>query len=553
MVDMAMTATIRGLLAALLIAGISGLIYSINLERPPHHDELYHMLAARGVLATGEPSIGEEGRYWRGYALTWLVAQSVAAFGDTMTAGRLPAVIGMVLLVALLFTFLRREAGAPAAWIGAGLFAVSPFAIELGQFVRFFSLQCLAFFAGAWLVYAALRAPWSLRRILVMAAPAVAALAIAVYFQPTSLFGIVGLGLWGSAALLLPWLHDAGTAPSRKRQALLLLFAVGVLSLAAIVFSGLYQLLWSDYRTTSLFNEATVNHFWFYHVWLVLYYPTLWTLSGIIVIFAFIKNPRLTLFLLSIFVIGFILNSFAARKSMRYIAYALPFLFALWGVGLAYLLSHGVGLAGWLRERVADRFTLLKGGTARFAARALLVLGVLFVVLANPAWLRSVTLLASITVPPELPPTRWDLAAPVLGPVVETTDAVVTTSELGMLYYYGRADYVLSANKFHELPAERRRPFGRDVRTDLPVIVEPADLERVMNCHPTGVVVMLAEHWLDGGRILPAVAATADLVMARTRPLELPPRSRIRAFVWDNQGQHDNCADLPPPRARTMD
>ena len=143
----------RAGLSAVLLGLASLLLYTINIERAPHHDELYHILAAEGLLATGEPSIGEAGRYWRGYPVTWLVAQSFALFEPGLAAARLPAVLFMAGLVVLLFLFLHREAGALAAWLGAGLFAISPFAIELAQFVRFYSLQSLLFFAAAWIVY----------------------------------------------------------------------------------------------------------------------------------------------------------------------------------------------------------------------------------------------------------------------------------------------------------------------------------------------------------------------------------------------------------------
>jgi 4-amino-4-deoxy-L-arabinose transferase-like glycosyltransferase len=122
--DATLTSSLRYWLAPVLIGIASLLIYSINLEKPPHHDELYHMLAAKGLLATGEPAIGEDGRYWRGYPWTWLVARSFELFGESLSAGRLPSVVLMAALVVLLFEFLRREAGGTAAWLRFGDAAV---------------------------------------------------------------------------------------------------------------------------------------------------------------------------------------------------------------------------------------------------------------------------------------------------------------------------------------------------------------------------------------------------------------------------------------------
>ena len=113
-----------------------------------HPDEYYHILAAQGLLATGEPRIAE-GIYTRVYLHTWLVAQSFALFGESLAASRVPSLLATAALVVVMFVWLRREAGNLAAWIGAGLFAISPFAVDVAQFCRFYALQALAMFVTA--------------------------------------------------------------------------------------------------------------------------------------------------------------------------------------------------------------------------------------------------------------------------------------------------------------------------------------------------------------------------------------------------------------------
>jgi hypothetical protein len=523
-------------------------LYSINLERPAHSDEFYHLLAARGLLETGEPAIGATGQYWRGFPLTWLVAQSFALFGDSVAAGRLPSIVITAALVAALFLFLHREAGARAAWLGAGLYAVSPFAISIAQFVRFYSVQCLVFFIAAWLVYSMLRPPFRLARIAPLGLLASLLLGVAIYFQPTTYFGIIGLALWGTGVVALPWLTDNQVPRARKRQVIFGLVAIALLVLAGLWFSGVFVTLWEDhYRATALFNRAQADHFWYYHAWYVLFYPTLWTLSGLLAVLAWIKAPRITSFLLAIFALGFLLNSFAGAKNMRYIAYAEPFLFALWGIGLAALWTIAGEAAGRLREQLAGSgFSLLPPPLAGRAATTILVLAGFFTILANPAWLRSVTLIADITVPPELPPTRWDAAAPALAPWLEQVEAVVTTDELGMLYFYDRADYMLNASRFQELPAGDLQPFGRDARTSVPVIDDVASLEAIMDCHASGLFIVPSGHWIDGARPEGYVSAVAELILARTERLALPPDSHLAAFVWHDVASPD-CA-VPPDR-----
>lgn len=542
-----MNITFRKYTSALALFIISLMVYSINLERAAHPDEFYHLLAARGLLQTGEPAIGETGHYWRGLPLTWLVAQSLDLFGDSLTAGRLPSVVMTAILVTLLFLFLHREVGTRAAWLGAGLFATSPFAIGIAQFVRFYSVQCLLFFVAAWLVYIMMGRPWRPRRMLPLAILAASLLAAAVYFQPTTLFGIVALALWTASVIALPWLMDGNVPGRRKRTISIAIIALALVTLASLWLSGALAALWHNYRTTALFNLAEADRFWYYHAWYVLFYPTMWTLSGFLTVFALVKAPRPTLFLLTIFIVGFLLNSFAARKSIRYIAYAQPFLFAIWGVGLAAVWTMASDAMDRLKgQLISESFNLLSPVAARRVAGTILFLAGLFTVLANPAWIRSVTQIADITVPPELPPTRWDAAAPVLDPWLEQVDAVVASNELGLLYYYGRADYLLSASKLQEQPKDERQPFVRDLRTSVPIIDDPAGLEAIIDCHASGLFIIESGHWLGGSRLRNDVREVADLVLARMEPLELPWRSHLKAFVWEGAANPD-CA-VPPDR-----
>ena len=208
--------SMAGWLAPLALFAAACLLYSINLGRMAHPDEFHHILAAQGLLATGEPRIAE-GVYTRVYLQTWLVAKSFSLFGDSLAAARVPSLIATALLVATLFAWLRREAGPLAAWIGAVLFGTSPFAVDMAQFCRFYAMQSLAMFVTAIVVYAAVKAPsdppW---RRLALLALALAPLMLAVYLQPTSLLGSLGLGLWAVVAIGLPWLADPGVPRTRK-------------------------------------------------------------------------------------------------------------------------------------------------------------------------------------------------------------------------------------------------------------------------------------------------------------------------------------------------
>lgn len=531
---------------AVLLALAILLVYSINLDRLPHNDELYHMLAAKGLLETGEPAIGENGRYWRGYPLTWLVAQSIDLLGPGLPAGRLPAVLLMTAGVVVLFLFVWGAAGRLAAWLTTLLFALSPFAIDIAQFVRFYSLQCLVFLIGAWAVYGLMRDPWPPWRGLLLAALALAAFAFATYLQPTTLIGILGIGTWMALAILVPWLVRPSVPPRRKLAVIGALVAGGLLVLAALWAAGVLAPALETYRATPLFNTHLRNVYWFYFQWYFLYYPTLWTSIGILAALALTVQPRLAGFAITVFGVSFVLSSFAGPKSLRYIVYAQPFLFIIWGLGLAGLIGWLRGRFGPLRAALTRAFALLPEAAAHRLAGILLVIAVALTALANPAWVRSAAMLAGITLPGEISPTDWAAAEPYLRPALDSADILVTTEELAPLYYYGRADLLLSATRFRELMDPDRPPFSADPRTGVPTIDEAADLVRVIDCYPNGLLLTQAKHWGPGARLRDAEVEA--LLREHAEPLPLPPRTALLAFTWthpDGAGRARSCPSLP--------
>jgi hypothetical protein len=522
----------------------AALLYSINLGRMQHPDELHHILAARGMLATGEPRIAE-GLYTRGLLFTWLVAQSFALFGESLSAARLPSLLAMAALVPALFVWLRREAGALAAWIGAGLFAVSPFAVDMAQFSRFYALQMLGFFLAAILTYGAVEAGPPLRR-LGLALGALAALMLAATLQPTTLLGLAGLGLWLAGVLLLPVLLDPGIPARRKLWLLGGLLGLSLLLVLALAASGMLAELWRLYRFAPLFNRSDSNEFWYYHAWYSLLYPSLWPATGLLAITALAAWPRPASLLLSVFAVGFLLNSFAASKSLRYITYAQPFLFGLWGMGLAALAA---GLGRFLADLRARLGLALAGAPgAEAIARGLVVAALAFLVLANPAWLRSATLLAGIAVPPEKPSTNWPAARAALLPWLERADVVVSNEELGTLYFLGRYDIRYSASKLEELPPGQQHDFGIDPRTGRPVIASNEALEKLFQCYDTGLFVGPVA---DFGVAHKMSLEMERLIAAYAKPVELPRESRVYAYAWQRppgQPKPAACAALPPIR-----
>jgi hypothetical protein len=518
---------------ALFLLGLA--LYSINLDKPPRFDELYHMLGARGYLEHGEPRIAE-GAYERARYFTAAIALLFRAFGESFVVGRLPAVVCTSLLVAFLFTWVRGVAGLQAAWFAAIAFLISPFATQIAQEVRFYAPFTLFFWLGAMAVYAASTAErLSLGRLAWFSLAAAVCLGSALYLQPLTLIGILGLSLWLGIQVGLPWLR---TVPRGYALVALALAILAVALMGFVRISPLNELL-HRYRWTPLFDAATQDQFWFYHQWLNFYYPTLWPLFPLAAFMALAHRARPALFCLCVFVVALLLLSFGGSKSLLYATFALPFLFVLWGMAFAYVWAR---LRGFVLDVINSALRGLGISPSPAMTTVLLSATVGFVLLANTATIRTATMLAGIAVPPERPYPRWWDAAEALEPWLSQASIVITASELDALYYLGEYDILLEKSRISEQPPPSVE-FGQDQRTGRPIVSTPESVDRIISCFPDGVIVTDDFRWRRPAYI---DDATADLIVRRTEPIPLPSETRILAFHWANRGVRTSpdCADL---------
>jgi hypothetical protein len=518
---------------ALFLIGLA--LYSINLDKPPRFDELYHMLAARGYLEHGEPRIAE-GVYTRARYFTAVVALLFDAVGESFVVARLPAVVCGSLLVASLFAWVRSVAGQMAAWFAAIAFLISPFAAQVSQEVRFYAPFSLFFWLGAIAVYAAgTQEQVSLARLAWLTLAAVVCLGGALYLQPLALIGVIGLGLWLGMQVGLPWLRATSVGYGRIGIAL----AIVVAALVGLAQIWTPSELLQRYRETPLFDAATRDHFWFYHQWLNLYYPTLWPLFPLAALAALASRPRPALFCLCVFVVAFLALSFGGPKATLYMTFVLPFLFVIWGMAFAYVWS---GVRGFVSEVTNGALRGLGIPPLPAIKTALIAATVAFVLLANTATIRTATMLAGVAVPPERPYPRWWDAAEVLKPLLSQASVVITSSELDALYYLGDYDILLEKSRMSEQPPPAAE-FDRDPRTGRPIVSTRESVDRIMRCFPNGLIIIDDFRWRNSAYL---DDATADLIVQRTEPIPLPTGSRILAFHWTN-GENDAseaCTDL---------
>jgi 4-amino-4-deoxy-L-arabinose transferase-like glycosyltransferase len=523
------------------IAAIALAVRAAHLgSATPTYDEFYHLLAARGWLISGSFSIGD-GYYDRAILFTRIVAESLRMFGDTMIAGRIPAMLAGTLWVVAVFVWTRRLAGAVAAWVAALLLALDPVAIHLSQWVRFYTLHGLLVWLGAACVYQLVTEPFRFRRAALLALFAGVSLAIATHLMATTLIAVGGLGAW-AAAMLLPRLPALSSQRPELRWFLVLVGLVLVASVVWLITSGTAAGHWQVYRRVLPWSEpGTTGNRWYVY-WLGSQYPVLWVLFPIAAVFAISRFTRLAIFALWMFGSAFVIISFGGSKADRYLYFAMPFFFLLWGLALATLLPALLSAAERGLETIAGRH--LSPWLRRATAVALAAITILFAASQTGALRTSLRLVFPGGGERPYRMADWPLALSELRPLVDSADVVVSSYLLKPIYYLGRGDVTLSRTEVAELETMLGHPaeFTIDPSTGRPAISTPESLRRVMDCYESGVV-LTEEYHLN--RAILVTEETTAFLFANTTEFPMPPDSWVRAFRWRHSVSPEG-AECPP-------
>ena len=488
-------------------------------------DEFYHLLAGQGWLETGTFRIAD-GTYERAPLYTLMVAGLLWLGDGSPAVVRLLSALAGAGLIALLFAWVRHVAGPVAAWVAAGFGILWPEGIFLSQYVRFYTLHGLLFFAGAVAVFHATDPDRRIGGRAALGLGALAAFGLATHFTPLTAVGLAPLGLWaGLVFVARPLLARRGGG-----IVLLGLVAAGLVAAAALWALGPLREAWEMFRFAPDWAARWQNEVTYYHARLRDDYPSVWPLTLFAVPVAVAYRPRAGLFV-SIMALGILaLQSLGGMKALRYAYYGMPFLFAVWGIAAAAL--AGPALRGIDRMAATTAGTVLPAAWTRIAGRILLAAAAGLVLVSNRVLDDVATLLRDG--PPPEHGMDWTAAEAPLAPVLAEADVVATSKELQALYHYGRADVIASASRLSELPEQA--PFSTDPRTGLPVIGDAAAMARLMGCTADGLL------------LTPTVQTdTADAFLATPpagttlRRVDLPGTTGLYAVTWATARPGGDC------------
>jgi 4-amino-4-deoxy-L-arabinose transferase-like glycosyltransferase len=523
-----------------LVALIALAVRLVDLDFAPFIDELHHVMAARSLLETGSPNIHEGAPYLRGAVFTYLVAGFFAVFGESLVVGRLPSVLAGALLVSLLFAWLRAEAGRTAAWTGALLLCFAPIALYMSQWVRFYSLHALLFWLAAFGVYHLATRSFHARRWAGIAAASVTALLLAYSLQITTLGGVAGLMLF---ATLVGAPRIGGILRRHRRGRL-------IAGTAAVVVAGVLVALWLLGVAAWLRGRMVRLDVWaleqaantrFYHWLFAESYDVLWTLFPLAVLVALSRRWKLGLLFACVFAVILAVHSISAWKSERFIYFAMPAFFALWGMAVGEVLPRL-----WAHLLGASRAVLptASSSLAKAAVAVALALALAFAVASIPAYRYTRQIIVhgdSWARPAGHLGERyrghpdWAAAAVRLAPLSDSVRVVIGQPDMKLVYYLGDVDYVLYASYLvasmtSDGTLDMRPEFTAWRKVGRPLVSEPESIEAIMRCYATGLIVAEEHVWGWRGGV---PRETADFIEKNANSLDLPEELKILAFLWE--------------------
>jgi 4-amino-4-deoxy-L-arabinose transferase-like glycosyltransferase len=497
-----------GLLGAVVLAvGASWII-----DHRPMYDELLHVLAARGVMQTGEPAIAG-GIYDRAELFTRLVAVSMTMLGDSLVAARIPALACGGLLIVLISVWSTVRVGWIAGLGAALLLASLTTSVSMAVFARFYTLHALAVALGLILAYeATLRCRSSVAR-LALAAGGVLCFLLALHLQETTFIAAMA----GMAAVIGVLVVDRWTEVREhvaQRPLPWLLAALAVAAIGAIVAwqFGLIE----RFQSAAIWAEGQASRTSYYLLVLAEAWPLFWPLWPAAFALALLRRSRVGLFCGIVFVVAIVMHSLAGMKAPRYLYYAMPFGCIVLGIGAAALATR-------LRSAASK---VEGGGVAVVALAVALVTGLALsqeaqravkFLLGKPSAYADFSYFAE----PD-----WPAAMPILRPLSDDADRVLVSAGVKGLYFLGRYDYEVNTSVVQETATGQE--FGQDLRTGRQAISSAASVDRVV-AEPGRSLVIVEEQKLGRDEGVPR--EVVDLLQRKCSVVNMPAEVGLSAWL----------------------
>ena len=405
-------------------------------------DEFYHVYAARSFLNDGSFSLPSGEEYRRGAIYTLFVSLSFWLWDVSEFSARLPSVFfGLAYLLAFYFVteaMFNRQ----IAIVSTLILTFSHTQIYYSRECRMYSLFQLTYLVEVFLIYLFLNRKHifhNTRRkgdrngrnfiTFILLAGILCLFFISAQLQKINYMIVPSMAVFGIYVFLDKQL--AHKMEDNMRRVVLAGLIVGTIIAVAQVNQRLIETIYREFvfRYTPKWALPSEHDVLFYLRSLKSDYFLLWILVPIGGLIAICKFKRLGFYLISIYLIPLIIQSYLPTKAPRYILNIYPF-----GVILV-----GIALCRLSEVNVFQRAQKLKT-TPVNATKMILVIMIVVFVTSNHFLAKDEYKLFL----PQKP--DWKTLSVVFKPYIKEKDLVISNNSVAALYYLGRCDYVVDEN-----------------------------------------------------------------------------------------------------------
>lgn len=509
----------------------------LNIEHEPITDELYHLLAAASWANDGTLAIAD-GEYRRASLFTKLIGVVYGATSGDVISIRLFCIAIGSLLVAAVFLWSARNIGLLGAIIAALLLSLMPGAIFLSQHIRFYSLHALIFFLIAAGIYALVTKPAPFLHRAVLGLALILLLLLDVHLQVTTLVGLAGICAWIVLyyhSSILDWIRKGGISS-------LIIFSL-VFAFLAFAYFGRSMVgdLVGVYQSSAMWNTGDSPTY--YHDFYKQQLGAFWSLAPVAFLIAVIARPKPAIFCICIFVVALVVQSFGGMRSERFLFYAMPFFFIIWGIA-------GSAIFHWLKSQTRTLLTesglvSAEGVLGKVAPVSLIGLAAMFLLLSTPAITMSARMVSGRTAVSSGPPvywdrysTDWESASSELRRLADEVEVTLVSQALQSLYFIGDYDYSISATALADIRSSGSAN-NIDPRTGRTIFDDEDTLKTILRCNKSGIVIIHAPAWRKRTRVTNLVA---DVIEANMSKLEVPEKWGLLVYRWRSSPDSPDCS-----------
>ncbi len=357
-------------------------------------DEVLHVYVAQELVQGNPPVLPSGYVYDRGLSFSYLVGLAGFLGGFSEFTLRIPSAVFGVLVMLFVYWATTRWFSASAGVVAAFLTTFSPMEVALSREVRMYTLFQFLYLLTIFLFYEGFETSsgqitsrerfykarkWTVDRQI---RPLFLLFSGGIFMLAWETHKLIQPGISGVLAYTL-LMGGFGLLTKKLDFSVRMKYIGGsfLLILAGFVFYFLFpekvqELIGTTQAVPPWYQERAGN--WNYYRWQLLdEYPIIFGSLTVSLVFCFIKNLKLGLFLtLSFFVPVFLHSVFFPQKSYRYIFHVLPIMYIMAGVGFgsvfSFLWSEGLKLNA--QEYVSEKvWKLLVVGFLGFAVLGMLL------------------------------------------------------------------------------------------------------------------------------------------------------------------------------------